>query len=148
MSSWCGTCIDNDMQIDPFCNDWCGTCSKIRMQKNKSNGKLAQLYSQQDFINNGFSIWFVGDRGFDFIAYKGEKVTTMKNSDTLRIKLLNCSLFYLVEVKYGKSRLSRLQKLVQRRCRKSHVNYFVYRVTQEQLEFWLIKQRQNMVLGQ
>ena len=132
MSSWCGTCIDNDMQIDPFCNDWCGTCSKIRMQKNKSNGKLAQLYSQQDFINNGFSIWFVGDRGFDFIAYQ-----TCTNP-----------LWYFVEVKYGKSRLSRLQKLAQRRCRKSHVNYFVYRVTQEQLEFWLIERRQNMVLGQ
>ena len=132
MSSLCGTCIDNDMQIDHFCNDWCGTCAKIRMQKNKSNGKLAQLYSQQDFINNGFSIWFVGDRGFDFIAYQ-----TSSNP-----------LWYFVEVKYGKSRLSRLQKLVQKCCRKSHVNYFVYRVTQEQLEFWLIEQRQNMVLGQ
>ena len=132
MSSWCGTCIDNDMQIDPFCNDWCGTCSKIRMQRNKINGKLAQLYSQQDFINNGFSIWFVGDRGFDFIAYQ-----TRSNP-----------LWYFVEVKYGKSRLSHLQKLVRRCCRKSRVNYFVYRVTQEQLEFWLIEQRQNMVLGQ
>ncbi len=113
-------------------HDWRSTDARIRMQKNQTNGKLAQLYSQHDFINNGFSIWFVGDRGFDFIAYQ-----TSANP-----------LWYLVEVKYGKSSLSHLQKLVRRCCRKSHVNYFVYRVTQEQLEFWLNEQRQNMVLGQ
>ena len=92
-----------------------------QMQKNKINGRLAQVYSQQDFIENGFSVTFVGDRGFDFIAYQ----------------LTSNPLFYVVEVKYNKSRLTRLQKLFQYHCKKNKINYFVYRVTQDQLRYWL-----------
>ena len=92
-----------------------------QMQKNKINGRLAQVYSQQDFIENGFSVTFVGDRGFDFIAYQ----------------LTSNPLLYVVEVKYNKSRLTRLQKLFQYHCKKSKINYFVYRVTQDQLRYWL-----------
>ena len=94
-----------------------------QLKKNQIHGKLAQLYSQQDFIDNGFSIIFAGDRGFDFVAYQ-----TTSNQ-----------LLYLVEVKYNTSRLSKFQKLIQRYCKLNHINYFVYKVTKDQLQFWLNK---------
>ena len=103
------------------CSDCDGTVSSqtcCQLKKNQIHGNLAQLYSQQDFIDNGFSIIFAGDRGFDFIA----------TSPTIR---------YLVEVKFGNARLSRLQKAVQRWCKRWCFNYFVYRVTQKQLEFFV-----------
>ena len=84
------------------------------------NSKIVfQLYKV--FIENGFSVAFVGDRGFDFIAYQ----------------LTLNPLLYVVEVKYNKSRLTKLQKLFQYHCKKSKINYFVYRVTQDQLRYWL-----------
>ena len=93
------------------------------IQKNKIYGRLAQLYSQHDFIENGFVIRFVNGRGYDFVAWK----------------ITSDLLFYVVEVKYNKSHLSKLQKLFRYYCRRSKINYFVYRVTQDQLHYWLNK---------
>ena len=97
------------------------------IKKNRINGKLASIYSQHDLIDNGFSLWWTGGRGFDFIA-----ASSVMSADWP-------GLWYFVEVKYNKSRLSRLQKLTQRYCKRNHINYFVYRVTPDQLRFWLIK---------
>ena len=94
--------------------------SRLQLQQNRLNGKLAQIYSQQDFVSNGFSVVFAGDHGFDFIAVK-----------------VSAGIIYMVEVKYNRSKLSKLQKMFRNYCRKSSMDYFVYRVTKAQLKFWL-----------
>ena len=95
--------------------------SKFSLQQNRFFGDLAELYSQVDFKKNGFKVDSTNGNGFDYIA-----TNTAGN------------LTYVVEVKYNRSRLSKLQRQVRCSCKRSKINYFVYRVTKEQLAYWLM----------
>ena len=83
-------------------------------------GKLAEVYSQHDVIGHGFSIIYIGRVGCDYFAIKP-------------------TIGWFVEVKYGKSRLSKKQQIFKNFCKKAGLNYFVYRVSPSQLENWLIE---------
>lgn len=96
--------------------------SKSFPQQNQLFGYLAELYSQVDFKKNGFRIYSTNANGFDYIAI----------SD-------GAGLTYVVEVKYNRSRLTKLQRRVRCSCKRSKINYFVYRVTKEQLAYWLMR---------
>ena len=96
--------------------------SKCSLHQNRFFGDLAELYSQVDFKNNGFRVDSTNGKGFDYIATNA-----------------GASLTYVVEVKYNRSRLSKLQRKVQCQCKRYKINYFVYRVTKEQLSYWLMR---------
>mgnify|MGYP000692851914 CR=1 FL=1 len=93
-----------------------------RFTQNKQNGLLAEKIAIEDFVAQGFRIKKTGI-GSDFIAFK--KMSGKKEYQIY------------VEVKYNKSRLTKLQKLFQYYCKRSKINYFVYRVTEGQLRYWL-----------
>ena len=96
--------------------------SKSFPHQNQLFGYLAELYSQVDFKKNGFRIDSTNANGFDYIAISDE-----------------AGLSYIVEVKYNRSRLTKLQRRVRCSCKRSKINYFVYRVTKKQLAYWLMR---------
>ena len=94
--------------------------SKSFPQQNQLFGYLAELYSQVDFKKNGFRVDSINANGFDYIAINDE-----------------ANIAYIVEVKYNRSRLSKLQRQVQCYCKRTKINHLMYRVTKEQLAYWL-----------
>ena len=90
--------------------------------RNKLLGRFAELYSQVDFKENGFKIYSTNSNGFDYIAVND-----------------GATIVYVVEVKYNRSRLSKLQRRVQCHCKRAKINHFIYRVTKEELAYWLTR---------
>ena len=90
--------------------------------RNKLLGRFAELYSLVDFKENGYKIYFTNSNGFDFIAVNDE-----------------AAIVYVVEVKYNRSRLSKLQRRVKCHCKRAKINHFTYRVTKDQLDYWLAR---------
>ena len=91
-------------------------------KKNMFLGKLAEICSQQDKIEQGFSIISVGGKGFDYICAK------VGDSEML---------VFLVECKYNSSHLTKFQKKFQSWCKKTSLNFLVDRISPQRLQYWL-----------
>jgi len=90
--------------------------------ENQKRGTLGEKIAKDDYIENGFKI--VSTKiGSDFIASKkiGEKLHRE-----------------YVEVKTGRSKLSKSQKIVMRKAKGSGKTYTVYRVTDVFMDHYLI----------
>jgi hypothetical protein len=90
--------------------------------ENQKRGILGEKIAKDDYIENGFKI--VSTKiGSDFIASKkiGEKLYREH-----------------VEVKTGKSKLSKLQKIVMKKAKGSGKTYTVYRVSEVFMENYLV----------
>lgn len=83
---------------------------------NKINGKMAEAYAKADLHNHGFKV-----RKYsrcDFIAF-------------------NKAIKWFIEVKYNKARLSKNQKRFRSFCKRTGLNFMIYRVSPIQLEAWV-----------
>jgi len=89
------------------------------LEKNVLKGKLAEEIAKQDYIEHGFEIHETGI-GSDFIAEK---------------KLGNSIFQIYVDVKSGKSKLTKKQKQTRNKLKKQKIPFDEYRVTDEYLEF-------------
>ena len=91
-------------------------------EKNKIMGKLAEICSQQDKIEQGFSIISAGGKGFDYFCAK--------------VKDLELLAFW-VECKYNSSRLTKSQRKFKFWCKRMNLNFFVDRISPQHLQYWL-----------
>jgi hypothetical protein len=89
------------------------------LEKNVLKGKLAEEIAKQDYVEHGFKIHQTGI-GSDFIAEK---------------KLGNSIYQIYVDVKSGKSKLTKKQKQTKSKLKKQNIPFDEYRVTDEYLEF-------------
>lgn len=89
------------------------------LEKNVLKGKLAEEIAKQDYVEHGFKIHQTGI-GSDFIAEK---------------KLGNSIYQIYVDVKSGKSKLTKKQKQTKSLLKKENIPYSVYRVSNEHIEF-------------
>lgn len=96
--------------------------SALTLEKSVNKGKLAEELAVADFKQNGFQVYRTGD-GSDYFIQKRDVDGKL------------CQQF--VEVKAGKARLSKNQKKKRRRIQKAGYPYFVYRVSDEQLNYHL-----------
>ena len=87
-----------------------------RIISNKHNGKMAEAYAKSDLHKNGFSVR--KHSRCDFIAS-------------------NKAIKWFIEVKYNKARLSKNQKRFRNFCKRTGLNFMVYRVSPAQLETWV-----------
>ena len=94
-----------------------GVTSFNQFKTNVQNGKRAEIYAIVDLLRNGWSVCYTGGRGQDFAAIK-----------------LNPPSLMFIEVKLNQSRLSKFQKKFQTKCKNQKIDYFVFRVTTDQLE--------------
>lgn len=92
--------------------------------RNITKGKLGEKIAQEDYKQNGYKIIKTGI-GSDFIA--------LKNFDDIEKPLKE-----FVEVKVGKARMTRTQKIFMRKTKKSGKKYTVYRITHAFLDHYLI----------
>jgi len=92
---------------------------RIQFTANKIKGRIAEEIAKQDYLDNGFEIQETGI-GSDFIAIK---------------KLGDIIYKEYVDVKSGNAKLTKKQRLTKNQLRKENINYSVYRVTNEHLEF-------------
>jgi predicted Holliday junction resolvase-like endonuclease len=104
--------------------------SKYKLLLNNiTKGKLAERIAELDYINNGYSVQRTGI-GSDFVAIKANDSDITHNE--------------FVEVKTGKSRPSKRQKMVMRMVKKSGQTYTIYRVTDVYLESYLNSKNMKM----
>lgn len=89
------------------------------LRKNVVKGKLAEEIAKQDYIEHGFKISETGI-GSDFIAER---------------KIGNSIYQIYVDVKSGKSKLTKKQKQTKNKLKKQNIPFDEYRVTDEYLEF-------------
>jgi len=90
--------------------------------ENQKRGILGEKIAKDDYIENGFKI--VSTKiGSDFIAYKKIGKELYRE---------------YVEVKTGKSRLSKSQKVVMKKAKGSGKTYTVYRVSEVFMDHYLI----------
>ncbi len=89
------------------------------LTQNIVKGKLAEEIAKQDYIDHGFIIYETGI-GSDFIAKKN----------------MGNSIYQIyVDVKSGKSKLTKKQKQTKNKLKKQKIPFDEYRVTDEYLEF-------------
>lgn len=93
--------------------------SRIQLAANVIKGKIAEEIAKQDYLDNGFEIQETGI-GSDFIAIK-------KLGDTIYKEY--------VDVKSGNATLTKKQRQTKSQLKKQKINYSVYRVTNQHLEF-------------
>ena len=91
-------------------------------EKNMLLGKLAEICSQQDKIEQGFSILAKGGIGYDYFIAK------VKGSEILA---------YWVECKYNSSPLTKSQREFKTWCKKMNLNFLVDRISPQRLQYWL-----------
>ena len=89
------------------------------LEKNVQKGRIAEEIAKQDYLDNGFEIQKTGI-GSDFIAEKQNGNTIYKE---------------YVDVKSGNAKLTKKQRETKNQLKKNKINYSVYRVTDEHLEF-------------
>jgi hypothetical protein len=89
------------------------------LEENILKGRVAEEIAKQDYIDHGFKITETGI-GSDFIAEK---------------KLGKSTYQIYVDVKSGKSKLSKKQKQTKNQLKKQNIPYDEYRITDEYLEF-------------
>ena len=94
--------------------------SRTQLARNILKGKIAEQIAQSDYQNNGFQIVKTGI-GSDF--------KVIKNNANL-----NCE---FVEVKLGKSRLTKRQKKMSNILKQQGIPYSIYRVSNEFLDNYL-----------
>lgn len=92
---------------------------RIQLTVNVIKGKIAEEIAKKDYQNNGFEIQETGI-GSDFIAVKQIGATIFKE---------------YVDVKSGNAKLTKKQRQTKSQLRKQNINYSVYRVTNEHLQF-------------
>lgn len=95
--------------------------NKILLESNINKGKIGEEIAKIDYAINGFKIIPTG-RGSDFIAKKLNEAKKQQE---------------YVEVKTGKSRPTKKQKMVMKMAKKSGHRYTIYRVTDAFLESYL-----------
>ena len=106
--------IPGEMKLNNFART-----QKDILQKNVQKGKLAEEIAKQDYIEHGFEIIETGI-GSDFVAKK---------------KIENSIYQIYVDVKSGKSKLTKKQKQTKNKLKKQKIPFDEYRVTDEYLEF-------------
>ena len=106
--------IPGEMKLNNFART-----PKDILQKNVQKGKLAEEIAKQDYIEHGFEIIETGI-GSDFVAKK---------------KIENSIYQIYVDVKSGKSKLTKKQKQTKNKLKKQKIPFDEYRVTDEYLEF-------------
>ena len=92
---------------------------RIQLAANVIKGKIAEVIAKQDYMDNGFEIQETGI-GSDFIAVKSNEDANYKE---------------YVDVKSGNAKLTKKQRQTKSQLGKENINYFVYRVTNQHLEF-------------
>ena len=92
---------------------------KVQLAVNRIKGKVAEEIAKKDYLENGFKIQETGI-GSDFIATK---------------QIGNIVYKEYVDVKSGRAKLTKKQKQTKYQLRKKNINYTVYRVTNEHLQF-------------
>jgi len=94
----------------------------MNFKQNKINGRLSEICSQYDKVEQGFSIITKGGKGWDYLCAK------FTDSGLLA---------YWVECKYNKSQLSKTQKKFQAKCKRMNLNFLLDRVSPQHLQYWL-----------
>ncbi len=94
----------------------------MTLAQNLENGRLAELCSRCDKLEQGFSIIAKGGHGWDYLCAK------ITESGILA---------YWVECKFNKSPLSKTQKKFRALCKRMNLNFLVDRISPEQLQYWL-----------
>jgi len=89
------------------------------LEENIIQGKIAEEIAKQDYIRNGFVTHGTGI-GSDFIAEK---------------KIDNRIYQVYVDVKSGKSKLTKKQKQIKNKLKRQKIQFDEYRVTDKHLEF-------------
>ena len=85
---------------------------------------FSQKKSQQDKVQEGFSIIKSGGMGFDYICAK------IKDYGLL---------VYWVECKYNQSPLTKKQKKFMAWCKRMKLNFLIDRISPDQLQYWIDK---------
>ena len=93
--------------------------SKIQFLVNKIKGKIAEEIAKRDYVDNGFVIQKTGI-GSDFIVTK---------------QIENIQYREYVDVKSGNAKLTKKQKQTKFQLKRKNINYAIYRVTDEHLQF-------------
>ena len=105
---------------------------RIQLAVNQVKGKIAEEIAKKDYQENGFEIQETGI-GSDFIAIK---------------QIGNILYKEYVDVKSGRAKLTKKQKQTKYQLQKDKINYSVYRVTNEHLEFEIENSPELLLLCQ
>ena len=100
---------------------------KSNIKRSWFRGKIGEEIAKQDYKDHGFKI-ISTSKGSDFIAIREQNQIIRKE---------------IVEVKTGKSPLSKMQKKKMREAKKEGITYTVYRISTLFLDHYLKNQEKH-----